>query len=637
MGGIAGYLGGHQPATVLSSMVRKLSHRGSDGEGFYNVPPVSMGARRFAMTGGATGGQPLYTPDRTMAIIFDGEIYNYKEEREKLVARGHVFATQSDTEVILRLYEEYGVGCLAHLRGMFAFVIHDQRKNLVFMARDRMGIKPFYYMTTQSGDFVFGSEIKALLEHPGVTATPDLIAIDAYLTMRFSPGPESVFKGVRKLPAGHFMIWNHGLHVHTEAYWKWDNFKAPEADLKTDNDYQERFNALFDESVRLNAEGDAKAGVFLSGSISSAAIVASLARQSSDNVSTFSVGYDTDSGTLASARAAARHFGADHHEVVCSPADMEKLPEIIWSLDEPVADAVVVPVHLLSQMARRSTKVCLSSGGADELLAGHPAHRSLLRARKMPKIMYSLASPLAAMMPSEMLGKLTGYPGKMGWRGRRRLALFMHEMRTSPLIRQYHALMTLFDREDKQIFYDAPMKPVMETFMDAQRETPSWPTFLSSMVALQQRNWLQDGTLPVIDKLSMASGLEARVPFLDHRLAEFLLSVPDHLKRSEENSKILLRNYAATRLPPAEHFKGQTFPPPLGKLLETRPLKDMVDMCLSERSVRKRGLFDYDGVRYLLSQAREGDYIHAEQVFSLLSLEIWFRIFIDHEKGWISS
>lgn len=637
MCGIAGYFGATRSPMVLAAMVRKLAHRGPDGEGFHSSAPVHMGMRRLSIIDLQGGDQPVYSEDKTLAIVFNGEIYNYREERENLIRKGHRFSTRSDTEVILKLYEEYGVNCVNYLRGMFAFAIHDQQKNLVFMARDRLGVKPLYYSTTQTGDFVFASEVKALFEHPGVHAVPDLLGVDAYLSMRYSPGPGSMFKGVRKLPAGHRLIWNPGLHVMVEPYWTWESHKQPDKALKTDADFQARFDALFEEAVRLRLVADVPLGAFLSGGVDSSAIAAAMARQSGAAINTFSVGFGWEGDELADARETAKRLGANHREVICHQADMEKLPELIWALDEPVGDPIIVPMHLLSQMAARHVKVALSGEGADEMLAGYFMHKTLLQARRLPKAFFRIARPFVSAVPPFLLDLAFDYPGKMGKRSKRKLVDFMGEMQGSNLSRQYHFLISLFDRRDKKWLYDAPMKQVMETFFDTFRSGPEWPTLLSSMLALQQPHWLPDDILTKLDKMTMINSLEGRVPFMDHKLVEFLLGAPDHLKYAGGRNKILLRNYVEKVLPGISARPKKAFYVPLEKYLNVNPLKDMVDLCLSERSIRKRGLFDYDAVRYILGQVKTGDFVYAKQVFSLLALELWFRIYIDNEKGWISS
>lgn len=637
MGGIAGYLGKPQVPDVLTSMVGKLAHRGRSSEGFYAEQHVHMGVRRLAMLDMTSGDQPMYSDDRKIAIVFNGEIYNYRQERDELIAKGYKFTTHSDTEVILKLYLEYGVNCVNRLRGMFAFAIHDQNKDFVFIARDRLGVKPLYYTTTQSGDFVFASEIKSILEHPGVHAVPDMVGIDAFLSMRYSPGPDGMFKGIHKLPAGHRLLWNPGLHVDIESYWHWDDYKYHDTSLHTDKDFQDRFDELFDEAVHLSMGADAPMGAFLSGGIDSSAIVASMAKQSSDAINTFTVGFDWEGDELEAARAVSDRLGTQHNEVVCTTADFDKLPELIWALDEPVGDPVILPMHLLSQLAGQSVRGVLTGDGADEMLAGYGLHQTLLRAHNLPPVAYKLLKPVTAMMPSAILDLFSSSPEQMGARGKRKLVDFMGEMQTKSLSHQYHFLMSLFDATDKKKLYHKPMRQVMDTFIDSRKDDDSWPSTMAAMLAQQQAHGLQDDILTKLDKMSMLSSLEGRVPFLDHKLVEFLLSAPDHLKRKNGRDKVLLRNYTERHLPGVGGRPKKPSRIPLQKYLSMRPLKDMMEMCLSEKSVQKRGLFDYDAVKYILAEMRSGNAFYARQAFSLLSLELWFRIYIDNEKGWISS
>lgn len=628
MGGIAGYLGSEQAPDVLRGMAEKLSHRGPDGSGEHVSAPVFMGVRWAG-----DSAQPVVGDDGQTAIVFDGEIYNSRKERQKLTEKGHVFKTRSSAEVILRLYQEYGVGCVSRLRGSFVFAIHDKAANLVFMARDRMGVKPLYYATTPAGDLVFASEIKALFAHPAMSAVPNLVGIDAFLTLRYSPGPESMFRGVHRLPAGHRLIWNPGLHVMVEQYWSWENYQVPDPALISDADFQQRFDALFEESVGLRIEGDSLPGVLLSGGLNSAAVAAAMTKLSGGPVRTFSVGFEESSGALQEARNIAQILGSEHQEIICSPADMARLPDLIRSLDEPIGDPLILPMSLVTGLARKNVRAVLSGDGADELLCGHYMHGALLRARNLPRVAYDVLRPVVEFIPPFLLNMMFDYPGKMGARSKRKLVDFIAEMKRGSLRNQYMFLHSLFDSVDKKHVYGHDMQRVMGTFQSLQEAESQWPTAMSTMLALQQEHWLPDSVLTRLDKISAASALEVRMPFMDHKLVEFLLSVPDHLKRGGNKDKILLRNYAAKTFPKLSSAPGRAFYVPLEKYIYTSPLKEVVEQCLSEESVKRRGLFEWGGVRHILEQMRSGDFIFAKQAFALLVLELWFRIYVDYENG----
>ena len=356
-----------------------IRHRGPDGDGFHVSGKVALGMRRLSIIDLAGGDQPIFNEDKTIAIVFNGEIYNFRDLRKDLEARGHRFSTHSDTEVIVHLYEDYGDACVDHLRGMFAFALHDIRRGRVLIARDRLGIKPVYYHRS-NGRLVFASEIKALLECPQVPREPDFAGIDAYLTLRYSPGPESMFAGISKLPAAHRMTWEKG-EIAIQRYWD----PAPDGAQANGSDDDaasvERFASEFEESVRLRMISDVPIGAFLSGGVNSAAIVAAMAKNS-DRVNTFSIGFTWEGNELDAARAVAERLGCAHHETMCKQEHMALLPRIIWALDEPVGDPIVVPMYLLSELARRHVKVVLSGEGADEILAGYLMHKTMLRGER---------------------------------------------------------------------------------------------------------------------------------------------------------------------------------------------------------------------------------------------------------------
>ncbi len=627
MCGIAGYVGQGLEDAVLTRMVRALAHRGPDGEGFYRHGRVHMGMRRLSIIDVGGGHQPIYNADKTAVIVFNGEIYNYQEERARLEKQGRRFFTKSDTEVILALYEERGVECVHHLRGMFAFAIHDLKKNIVFIARDRMGVKPFYYCDVPGG-MAFASEIKALLEHPEVRREPDLAGIDAYLTLRYSPGPESMFAGIRKLPAAHWMIWDNGK-VEMKEYWRWEDWQNGER--LTDADYQKKFNALFEESVRLRMISEVPLGAFLSGGVDSTAIVAAMAKNSARPVETFSVGFDWKGDELDDARQVANRLGCNHHEVICRRDDMAILPKLVHALDEPVGDPIIVPMHLLSKLARQHVTVALSGEGADEMLCGYFMHKTLLRANRIPKGAAPLLAEAVRMTPAALLDLVFDYPGKMGARSKERLVDFLRLLQKSDVPGLYLFLISLFDGKDKKDLY----APVMKRH-DLDRFSTHGPTFMSRMLSLQKDHWLPDDILTKMDKMTMVNSLEGREPFMDHKLVEFLLGTPDHLKRSGGRNKVLLRNYVDGVLPGGIAKRPKkAFYVPLEKYLFESPLQDMVRMCLSPGSIKKRGLFKPEAVAAIMEKGRSGDFLYAKQIFSLLSLELWFRIYMDREAGWL--
>lgn len=634
-GGIAGYLGRPQADTVLQAMARRLTRTAKSRFALHQSDMVFI-----ASQDNETGVQAAdHTHARLpsidggmIAAAFHGRLHNARALRQELAEKGHVFETDSDHELLLRLYREDGFNAVSRLHGSFVFALHDRTRDLVFIARDRLGVKGLYYTTTASGDFIFATEIKALFAHPVVRVQPDMIGIDAYLSLRYSPSPESMFKGVRKLQPGQYLIWNPGLHVHAETYWSWENF-SPTSTGASDQDMQKQFDGLFDAAVksRLPQQGGS---ILLSGGVSSSAVAASMARQATGAIDTFMVGYENEDEEIKDARAVATLLGARHHEIICHPGEMEKLPALIWAMDEPLGDAKIAAMNIAASLAAKQGDTVMTGAGADEFLFGRSVQKALLHGRHMPALKRALLKPMAYVAPDWLPQGL--WPADAGARQRRKVLDFINAGGRQSLARQYHFLQSLFDRRDKTPVYRKQIAPLIDTFVDLQKDPSGWPTRMSSIIALQRDHWLPDGVLMPFEKITRAHNLDARMPFLDHHLVEFMLAAPDRLKDNGKADKVLLRNYLAPTLPGVAAQSKKTQRLPLQRYLESAPLKDMVEVCLSEKSVDHRGLFEYDAIRQIMARSKKGDVIYARQVFALLSLEIWFRIFIDNEKGWIS-
>jgi asparagine synthase (glutamine-hydrolysing) len=630
MCGIAGFMGRAQEPKVLARMLEVLRHRGPDDDGVLEEKPASIGMRRLSIIDIAGGHQPMLSADGRYAIVFNGEIFNYRELRAELAAQGESFASSSDTEVILKLYAREGAGCLKHLRGMFTFAIIDCHEERVFIARDRLGVKPLYYWRNGS-QLVFASEIKALLEHPEVPRAPRLAALDDYLALRFVPGPGTLFEGIAKFPAAHSLTWQRGA-ARWERYW---DVPRPGGERLSDEDYCARFDELFDEAVRLRMIADVPLGCFLSGGLDSGAIAASMARQSSGPVKTFSVGFGWEGDELAQARQTAAELGCEHHEIVCRPESFADLPQLVWNLDEPIGDAIVMPMYMLGGLARRHVTVVLTGEGADETMAGYLMHRLLVAAQRYrrlaPATLRRLAPAAVRRVPLPVLDLLFDYPASLGRMGRERAADFLREIETGDLDSQYRLLISLFGEQDRAaLLVDrrAPLSP------QAPRAAPR--AGLDEILRLQYAQWLPDDILCKADKTSMAHSIEARMPFMDHKLVEFLATVPAHLKLSGGRNKLILRRHLERRVPALAGRRKRAFYIPVERFLTQGVLAEVVAVCLSEAAVRRRGLFRWEQVKRLRESVAGGEFLHGKQLFSLLVLELWFRIFIDREAGWIA-
>lgn len=640
MSGIAGFFGHEQAPTVLQEMVHKLNHRGPDAEGFYIAPPVYMGMRQLQIRPGGNDGLPFLSEDKQLAVLFAGELYNYAEERERLKQRGHRFRTDADAEVVLHLYQAYGPSCVNHMRGVFAFAVHDAQKDLVFMARDQLGVQPLYYTTTQTGSFVFASEIKSILAHPAVKHTPDMIGVDAYLSLQYSPGGAGMFKGIHALPAGHRLTWNQGLHVLVEPYWHWETHAMPDPALKTDADFDQRFAALLEESVRLRMAGGAEIGAFARPDLESAAILNIMAKNSAKPLRVYSVPGAMGRDGLSTVADMSARLGCLHEEVDFQPEYMDRLPELIWAMDEPAADPAVLLTHLMAKTAGQQVKTVMSGHGAPALFTDYRVHDALFGAHNVMPAAYRFMKGFRALVPIGMLAKKLGVKGDVGVRTQQRILDFTETMRSGTLQQQITALAVLFDSRDKAELLLGPLAQVAGTFVDRMRDNEGWPTMMATVLGMQREHFLTDGVLTPFNKMTMYSGISARLPFADDRLAGFLMGIPDHLRRTKSQRKVLLQRYVDRAMP------GLAAPPHKGsrarekgvleRCLAVNPLKGMIETCLSEASVKRRGFFDWRAVKKILAGAKAGEDLYMRQLFSLLVLEIWFRIFVDEEKGWLS-
>ena len=633
MCGICGYAGLERDERLLAAMTGRLVHRGPDDDGMFTHERVGLGMRRLSIIDVSGGSQPIFNERRSVVVVSNGEIYNFRSLMADLERRGHRFATRSDTEVIVHLYEEYGIACLEHLRGMFAFALYDAERDQLFLARDRLGIKPLYYWQ-RDGKLLFASEIKALLVSDDVHREPNLTSIADFLTLRYVPGPSTMFQDVYKLPAGHWLCFTKGS-CRIERYWTPEPRTGP---YRTDSDYQERFAELWRENVRLHLESDVPVGVYLSGGVDSSLVTADMAEMTRGPIHAFSAGSDSEEDEIPAARAVAKQLGCTHHEVTCKPDDLRWLPQILWHSDEPLGDPITVPTFMLARLAGQHVKVVLTGEGADEVLAGYLFHRILdltHRARAIaPAWAFSrVAAPLVERLPVQLLDKFFDYPSYLGDQGRRRVGRYLRLAATDTLAPQYQLLISLFDEMDQQQLAGAngTLGSVRRTVDDGPRHTRE--TFFDHALLLQYQSWLPDNILARQDKMSMAHSVEARVPFLDHVLVEFLLTVPKHLKlkRPFGQDKILARRYAAQRLPAsvAERRKRAFHIPP-DQYLDTPVFREFAGETLQPEHVKRRGYFDPDAVQALVRAAlATREFVYVKQVLALLMLEMWHQIFID--------
>ena len=606
-----------------------IRHRGPDDEGIFIDGPIGLGHRRLSIVDVASGHQPMTNEDGTLHITFNGEIYNHADFRPQLEARGHVYRTHCDTETILHLYEEHGGDCVRHLRGMFAFAIWDQKRLELFIARDRLGVKPLYYFHADDGSLYFGSEIKTLFVAGALKPEINFAALPDYLANHATSGEETLFVGVKRLLPGHTLRWQDG-RVEISRYWD-VSFAKDEQATRSDQDYVEEWSELFRKAVRLRLMADVPLGMFLSGGIDSSAIAAVMSGMVSEPIKTFSVAFkEREANELEYARLIASAFKTNHHEVVVSPEDFfSALPKLVWHEDEPLAHPSSVALFFVSQLAAKHVKVVLTGEGSDELLAGYARYR---------KTIYNLA--LGARYHGAMLegirnavrNRIEGLP-----RGSRvRQKLLRTFLSLEPDIESiYFDNFSVFGRSLQHELLTPetraragegdPYAGVRGLLEQTDAKSP-----LDRLLYADIKTYLHE-LLMKQDQMSMAASIESRVPFLDHKLVEFTSSLPERLKLRGWTTKYVLRKSMKGILPETILSRPKMgFPVPIGKWFRGEYRSVVNEYVLSERSL-ERGIFREDFVRTLINRHDAGE-DHSERLWSLVNFEMWQRRFIDGEQ-----
>jgi asparagine synthase (glutamine-hydrolysing) len=624
MCGIAGSFlfepGARVDREALAAMTGVLAHRGPDADGFHVDGNVGLGHRRLSIIDLQTGDQPLSNEDGTVWVVFNGEIYNFAEIREDLERRGHVFRSHTDTEVIVHGYEEWGPAVVDRFRGMFAFAVWDAGARRLLLARDRLGIKPLYYSTLGGRGLAFGSEIKAVLEHPGVSREWRFDALDAYLALQYVPTPLTIFEDVRKLPPAHLLIAEDGK-VRIERYW---SLTFPgDGDSMREREYLERLDELLHEAVKLRLISDVPLGAFLSGGVDSSAVVAAMVDTSDAPVLTTSVGFNEERfNEVHYAERVARHLGCEHYTRRVTPDIVDLLPRLAWHLDEPFADASAVPTYYVSAVARERVTVALSGDGGDELWAGYARHRVERlegQARRwLGRTGAGAASRVGRMLPLGVKGARSlrhlGMPPAEACAQKHVYGLFEHGVRDRLYTPEFASMVREHD----------PLSTLRTIY-----ERCSSPDPVDRSLFVDVQTYLLDDILTKVDKMSMAVSLETRVPLLDHKLVEFAAAVPAGLKLRGGRTKHLLRRFLDKRIPadilerPKHGFEA-----PTGEWLRG-PLAPMAGDLLLGPTFRTRGVFSPAAVARLWSEHQSGRRDHRHRLWSLLMLELWFRQFVD--------
>ena len=627
MCGIAGLVHCGSQET-LRRMVDVLRHRGPDDEGveWFDVTGSGLGHRRLSIIDlSAAGHQPMSNDAGTLWITYNGEVYNYQEVRETLRAKGYSFRSQSDTEVILKAYEAWGTGCVEYLNGMFAFAIYDVRADELFAARDRLGIKPFYYHC-RGEQFVFASEIKALLATSLIQARPDILAL--HTPARFQVAPYTGFEDIFKLPPAHYLLFRGGK-LELQSYWKIE----PSEDVgKNGDEAQARLDELLHDAVRLQMIADVPVGVFLSGGLDSSIISALMKQRTGERIHSFTIAFAPEDQRFEKmpddslyARQVAAHFGFSHHEAVIKPDIVDLLPRMTWHLDEPLADPAAVNTYLLSEMAREQGIVVMLNGmGGDEVYAGYRKHLACLRADTYQAI-------LPGGLRRAIAGVLSSLPvatARQGFRYLRWAKRFASFASLPPLERYLASDLALPADRYAELMPNGPQ--YMETYYyQAQRKAfeSQETSYLTRMCLNDTLFFLPDHNLTYSDKAAMAAGVESRPPLIDHRLVEYMFTLPPSLRIRRNTQKFLLKKVAEAYLPKGiVHRPKAPFGSPLRSWIRG-PLAEMVGDLLSETAVKARGLYDPSTVRGLIEADLRGQEDNAHVIWTLLTMEVWFRTF----------
>lgn len=603
MCGIVGFVGTTSKKD-LKRMLTLLKHRGPDGEGIYWSRKAGLGNRRLAIIDRKGGSQPQTNEDGTLTITYNGEIYNFENLRKTLEHKGHRFKTRSDTEVILHAYEGYGPECVKKLNGMFAFAIWDSKREILFAARDRLGIKPFFY-TKSRNNFLFASEIKSLLKHPEVKTEVNLKALTSYLTFRYVPEPETIFQQIYHLSPAHYLLFKDGKTL-VKRYWE---LPEGQRQFTDENEVIEELLRLLEDSVKKRLVSEVPVGSYISGGVDSA-LITTLATKSSKKVEAFNVTFDEDRYDESKyASLISRKLKLKPKTITSKKHYAASLPTLIWYLDQPFADAAILPTYYMSKEAKKYVGVVLSGDGADELFAGYDYYKRLVYGR----VLYRLIQ-LFPFLSANPISQKTTSLGK--------LMLLLGQDRD--VIGHFKSHISVFtDQQKKEIVLPQLIRYIeLKNNNERKDEHPSKTDHLTQLLKHDLSVWLPGDLLLKTDRMTMAHGMEARVPFLDHRLVEFALQLPASFKLRGKMDKYVERQAAVKILPKEIALrKKHGFDVPL------KQFKALAKNTLSKKSMKNRGWLVPEKVIELVHGSR--DNLQRQQMFSLLILEIWAKIFLD--------
>jgi len=625
-----------EKGAVVEPMNATLAHRGPDDNGVVVFEDGALAMSRLSIIDLTGGHQPIFNDDKTCSIVFNGEIYNFQQLRKELAGKGYRFKTQSDTEVVLRAYEEWGDDCLNRLRGMFALAIRDSRlgkngaaerfrgRSRLLLARDRVGKKPLYYYRDEDR-IIFGSEIKAILADPSVKAQVRRSILPLYLSYGYVPAPYTFFENIFELPPAHKLVVENGA-ITVDRYWQPPPQEVADPAL-SEKQYIQRLRELFEEAVRVRLVSDVPLGAFLSGGVDSAAVVASMTRIMKQPVKTFAIGFtgDPSFNELDHARLVANHFHSEHHEFMVSPDAIDLLPKLVWHYDQPFADSSAIPTFLVAQMTRQYVKVALTGDGSDELFAGYERFAAARLAETYRRAPHLLQSGVKQFL--DLLPEATTYRGLV-----RRAHRFVDNA-ALPLSERYLHWVGVFPRAHigELLVEDIATDPVAH--FESHFSPAQDGDLVAQLLAVNMATYLPGDLLVKTDRMTMANSLEARCPFLDHELLEFSCAIPANLKLKGMTTKYILKR-ALRGIVPQQIIdrKKHGFGVPVGRWFRTS-LNGYLHETLLSRAALARGYFHETTLRRLVAEHESGKRDHGHRLWSLLTLEIWHRMFIDQEKS----
>lgn len=616
---------------LIHRMCETIHHRGPDSEGIFNSQSeisnpksaIALGIRRLAIIDLKTGDQPIHNEDKSIWLVLNGEIYNFQSLRSDLEKRGHSFYTQTDTEVLVHLYEDNGVDCLKFLRGMFAFAIWDNNKQRLFLARDRLGKKPLCYAHTDKY-LIFASELKAILQNPEIKKDIDLEALDYYLSYYYIPSPFTIFKQIRKLPPASYLICDSSGNIKIERYWQPD---YREKHCLSMDEYCRRIMDLLEEATKIRMVSDVPLGALLSGGIDSSAVVGLMAKHSSKPIKTFSIGFpESDYSELKYGKLVADHFKTEHYEFTVTPRVIDVLPKLIWHYGEPYADSSMLPSYYVAKETRKFVTVALNGDGGDENFAGYPRYLaqkliSMPMIRAFSKLVNHLILPVGNADPRKFFTRLKRFTRVAGF----------------PPAQRYLHWQLCFDAYKRQRLYQPWIKERLKQSGSTGTEDYLLKLYnnapanlsLDRMLYTDMMSYLPEDLLVKMDIASMANSLESRSPFLDHKLIEFTAQMPADLKLKGFTLKYILKKALKGFLPDEILIRSKMgFGVPISRWFRNE-LREYLQQTLSVETIRRRNYFQPEAIQDLIKEHLSGRVDNGYRLWALLVLEIWFRTFID--------